>query len=189
MKKLMLVVILIIAVVWVLPLFAQQTPEPVGIITDHIATPRGAFITGSIPRADLERILYAGVRAPSARNAQPWHFTVIQNLELMRRMVSDTVEGNVIIVVSAAGDSRTNHAEILDCALAVQSINLAALQLGYGARIYTAPINNINQNLLGELRLPAGHSAVAVVRVGRVNVDAISAPSARQSFNSKVTFR
>ena len=185
----MLVVILLIAVVWVLPLFAQQNPEPVGIITDHSATPGRAFITGSIPRSDLERILYAGVRAPSARNAQPWHFTVVQNLAMMRRIINDAVEGNAIIIVSAAGDSRTNNVEILDCALAVQSINLAALQLGYGARIYTNPVSTINQNLLGELRLPAGHSAVAVVRIGRVNVDAVSAPSARQPFNSKVTFR
>lgn len=31
-----------------------------------------------VPRGDLEAILEAGRRAPSAKNRQPWHFTVVQ---------------------------------------------------------------------------------------------------------------
>jgi nitroreductase len=83
-------------------------------------------------------------------------------------MVAQSVEGNVIIVISAAGDGKTNNVQILDCALAVQSIYLAAQALGYGSRIYTGPMDNINRNLKAELGLPNGHNAIALVRIGRI---------------------
>jgi len=105
-------------------------------------------------------------------------------------MVAQTVDGNVIIVVSAAGDGRTNGTEILDCGLAVQSIYLAAQALGYGSRIYTGPMNEINRNLKAELGLPNGHSAVALIRIGKVNnTDAVSGASSRKSVDSVVTYK
>ena len=168
----------------------QQTPNPTGVITSHYATPANGFASGAIPKADLDQIIRAAVHAPSARNAQPWHFTVVQNLALAKKMVSQSVEGNVIIVVSASGDGKTNGTEILDCALAVQSVYLAAQALGYGSRIYTGPMNDINKNLKTELGLPSGHSAVALVRVGKVEkIDAVSGASPRKSVDSVVTYK
>jgi nitroreductase len=188
MKKQALVIMSVLAVLCANFLFAQQTQNSTGVITGHYAA--RSFITGSIPKADLDQIILAAVRAPSARNAQPWHFTVVQNLALAKKMVPQTVEGNVLIVVSAAGDGRTNGVEILDCALAVQSVYLAAQALGYGARIYTGPMNDLNRNLKGELGLPNGHSAVALVRIGKVDkADAVSGASPRKSVDSVVTYK
>jgi len=195
MKKQILSFMFVTAVFCANALFAQQGPDTTGVITSHYAAPRNSFVTGAIPKADLDRIIQAGVRAPSASNRQPWHFTVVQTLALAKEMVSDTVDGNVIIVVSAAGDSKTNDgapngAIILDCALAVQSIYLAAQALGYGSRIYTGPINSINQNLKAKLGLPNGHSAVALIRIGRVNkTDAVSGASSRKTIDSVVTYK
>jgi len=190
MKKQVLIIMPALAVFCAGLLFAQQTPNPTGVITGHYATPANSFIAGAVPRADLDQIIRAGVRAPSARNGQPWHFTVVQNLNLAKKMVPQTVDGNVLIVVSASGDGRTNGAEILDCALAVQSIYLAAQALGYGSRIYTGPMNDINKNLKAELGLPGGHSAVALVRIGKVEkADAVSGASARKSVDSVVTYK
>jgi len=183
---------LVLAVICANALFAQQGSNPTGVITGHYATPANSFAAGDIPKADLDQIIRAGVRAPSARNAQPWHFTVVQNLTLAKKMVAQTVEGNVIIVVSAAGDGRTNGTEILDCGLAVQSIYLAAQALGYGSRIYTGPMNDINRNLKAELGLPNGHSAVALIRIGKVNkTDAVSGASPRKDIDKDkiVTYR
>jgi nitroreductase len=189
MKKNVLLVIVVMAAVCTIPLFAQQPPGPAGIILTHYAA--RAFIPGAIPRADLDTIIQAGVRAPSARNLQPWHFTVVQNPELAKKIVPQTVEGNVLIIISAEGDGKTNNVQILDCALATQSINLAAQALGYGARIYTGPIDAVNRTMKNELGFPAGHSAVALVRVGRVdgNVDAASAASSRKAANTLVTYK
>ncbi|MDR1411185.1 MAG: nitroreductase family protein [Spirochaetaceae bacterium] len=158
------------------------------IITHYAA--RNNFISGTISRGDIEKILVAGLRAPSASNRQPWHFTVVQNSALAGRIVSGMPDGNILIVVSSSGDGRTNGPAILDCGLATESIYLAAQALGYGSRIYTGPMNTVNSQFKAELGLPAGHNAVALVRVGRVQkIDAASAASARKSLGDIVTYK
>jgi len=192
MKRQVLCMVPVLAVFCANCVFAQQTPapNPAGVITNHYAAPANGFLSGAIPKADLDQIIRAGVRAPSARNLQPWHFTVVQNLALAKKMVSQTVDGNVLIVVSATGDGKTNGVQILDCALAVQSIYLAAQALGYGSRIYTGPMDEINKNLKAELALPSGHSAVALVRVGKVEkLDAVSGASPRKPVENVVTYK
>ena len=171
------------------PVFAQQNAGPASVILNHYAA--RDFAAGAIPRSDLELIVQAGVRAPSARNIQPWHFTVVQNQNLAKQFVSNIVDGNVLIVVSAPGDGKTNGVQILDSALAVQSIYLAAQALGYGSRIYTGPMDTINTRFKTELGFPSGYSAVALVRVGKVQgkVDAVSAASARKKAEEVVTYR
>ncbi|MDR1858423.1 MAG: nitroreductase family protein [Treponema sp.] len=187
MKRTVFAVLLFAALcVFSLP---AQSENRAGVMLSHYST--RAFATGAIPRADLELIVQTGVRAPSAVNRQPWHFTVVQDLELAKRIVPQTVEGNVLIIISAAGDSKTNTREIIDCALATQSVYLAAQALGYGSRIYTGPIDALNRNLKNEVGLPRNHSAVALVRIGRVegNVDATSAASGRKAASDVVTYK
>ena len=41
-----------------------------------------AFAEGDGIGLDIERILAGGAKAPSAKNAQPWHFTVIRDHEI-----------------------------------------------------------------------------------------------------------
>jgi len=181
--------IIVIAAVCTFTLAAQQAPDPAGVIINHYAA--RAFVTGAIPKADLDLILQAGVRAPSARNLQPWHFTVVQNIDLAKKIIPQTMDGNVLIVISAAGDSKTNYVEIIDCSLATQSIYLKAQALGYGSRIYTAPIDNLNNNYKKDLGLPSGYSAVAVVRVGKIDTgtDAVSAASARKAASTMINYK
>ena len=186
-KLLTAVLFMVLAFGFLQPAFAQQNSAAASVILNHYST--RDFAAGSIPRDHLDRIIQAGVRSPSAANRQPWHFTVVQNLDLAKLLVPQTVDGNVLIVVSALGDGITNNVQILDCALAVQSIYLEAQVLGYGSRIYTGPMNNLNTNHKAALGLPQGHSAVALVRVGRLPVDAVSAPSARKSAQEIVTYR
>jgi nitroreductase len=187
MKRMICVAVMVLVSGSAFFLFAQQGPNPAGTIINHYSARN--FAVGTIPVADLDIIVQAGVRSPSASNRQPWHLTIVRNLDLAKKIVPQSVEGNVLIVISAAGDSKTNTREIIDCALATQSIYLAAQALGYGSRIYTGPIDNLNRTLKGELGLPAGHSAVALVRVGRVEgrVDAVSAASSRNAANTMVT--
>jgi nitroreductase len=168
---------------------AQESKSGIQAILNHYAARN--FTTGAVNREDLDQILLAGIRSPSANNRQPWLFTVVQSSALARQIVSNNEDGNVLIVISAEGDGRTNGAQILDCALAAQSMYLAAQALGYGSRIYTGPINSVNQNLKTQLGLPTAHNAVVLVRVGKVreNVDAQTAASARASVNTKVQYK
>jgi nitroreductase len=104
--------------------------------------------------------------------------------------VPDVVDGNVLIVVSASGDGKTNGAGILDCGLAAESMYLATQAIGLGSRIYTGPIDAVNRSLKGDLGLPSGHSAVVIIRVGKVQqVDAASAASSRNAASALVTYK
>ena len=161
----------------------------IGVITGHYA-PR-TFAAGAISRSDLDKILAAAVRAPSAANRQNWHFTVVQTQSLAQRIVPNITEGNILIIISAPGDNKANGAAILDCGLATQSIYLAAQAIGLGSRIYTGPIDALNANLKGALGLPSGHSAAALVRIGRLppGVDAVTAASSRKALDSVVSYK
>jgi nitroreductase len=121
-------IVLMIAALGCMQLAAQENNGPASVILNHYAA--RTFLTGAIPAADLNAIILAGVRAPSAANQQPWRFIVVRTLSLAQKIVPQAVEGNVLIVVTAAGDGKTNTREIIDCSLAVENIYLAALALG-----------------------------------------------------------
>jgi nitroreductase len=184
MKKFFVVSVLFVCIL----MNAAGQDSRAAFILNHYAGRN--FVSGAISAADLDTVLQAGIRAPSARNRQPWHFTVVRTQSLAKRIVSDVADGNVLIIVSAAGDGKTNGAEILDCGLAVESIYLAAQAIGLGSRIYTGPIDAINRSLKAELGLPAGYSAVALIRVGKVQtVDAVSAASNRKAASAVVNYK
>jgi nitroreductase len=191
MKKPVFPALILPALLFVLGGLEAQEPSQAAYnnIIAHYA-PRSNFIAGTIVRGDIDKILTAGLRAPSAGNRQPWHFTVIQNSALAGQIVPNMPEGNILIVISGPGDGKTDGRVILDCGLATESIYLAAQALGYGSRIYTGPTNTVNGRFKTNLGLPAGYSAIALVRVGRVQqVDASSAASARKSLNEIVTYK
>jgi nitroreductase len=168
---------------------AENDNPAIKNITGHYASRN--FIAGAVSQADLTTILSAGIRAPSAGNRQPWHFTVVRDQNLGKQLVPDIVDGNILIVISASGDGKTNGSAILDCALAAESIYLAAQALGLGSRIYTGPMDNLNRSLKGTLGLPSGYSAVALVRIGRIPspADAVSAASSRKSADSMINYK
>jgi nitroreductase len=169
---------------------AQSADNPaLRTIINHFSARN--YAPESISKAELDLIIQAGIRAPSAGNRQPWHFTVVQDFALARRILSATTEGNVLIVVSSVGENRTSNAVILDCALAVQSMYLAAQALGLGSRIYTNPVNTINERFKTDLGLTDNHHVMSVIRIGRLSggVDAVSSASPRSNAEQKVNYK
>jgi nitroreductase len=149
----------------------------------------GSYVSGAIPRADLDQIVSAGVRAPSASNRQPWRFTVVTDPQLAKKIMNDAPNGNVFIIVSA--DSSIRGDATFDCALATENIYLVAQALGYGSRIYASLLGTVNGSLKNELGIPQQFNAVAVIRVGRLapNVDAVSSASPRKPAKDIVTYK
>jgi nitroreductase len=185
MKKTVLLVCIFALIV--LSGAAQENPAIKTIINHYAAR---NFTSGAVSKANLDLIIQAAIRSPSAANRQPWHFTVVQTLDLARRIVPNMTDGNALIVISAPGDGKTNGVQILDCALAAQSIYLAAQALGLGSRIYTGPVDGVNSQLKPALGLPANHSVIVIVRIGRAApVDAASAASARNPADTLVTYK
>ena len=149
------------------------------------------YSSEQVSRAHLDLIVQAGIRAPSAGNKQPWHFTVVQNQTLVKQLVPQATDGNALIIISAAADNKTDAAVVLDCALAAQSMYLAAQALGLGSRIYTGPVENINNRFKADLGLAAGNNAIIVIRIGRLpaDVDAVSSASQRNSREQLVSYK
>ncbi len=115
-----------------------------------------------IGREDLDLILKAGLHAPSARNTQPWHLTVLRGLgvidELTREVKAATARmpenkykemvgkdgytvnyhAPVFIIVSI--DKALSAAPEADCALVLGNMFVAAYSLG----IASCWINQLN---------------------------------------------
>jgi nitroreductase len=136
----------------------------------------------------LDLILKCGIRAPSARNNQPWRFTVIKDDVTMKEAISDVVPGNVLIIISGVESPDVNPA--FDCGLATENMFVAAHGLGLGARIYGSPAGNINSKK-EQFQIPAGFKAVVVLRVGNVdkNVDAVSAATTRKNPEELINYK
>ena len=62
----------------------QQEKSLENVIFDRRATP--SFDGAPLPGEDLEKILKAGLHAPSGYNLQPWRFVVVQSPEQKRRL-------------------------------------------------------------------------------------------------------
>ena len=150
------------------------------------------FTSKPISDEIIQKILVAGHRAGSARNAQPWHFTVVRNRELIDEIMNNVTDENVLIVVSGPReDPNSRFSMNFDCALATQNMFLAAQALGLGARMYAIPVQNINENLLPKLGLPDENLRVKIVlRIGyeAEDVDATTAASPRLPLENKVNF-
>jgi nitroreductase len=145
----------------------------------------------SVPVTDqqLDLILNCGIKAPSARNNQPWKFTVIKDEATMKEIINNVVPGNVLIIVSGT-ESQGGTTPDFDCGLATESMFLAAHGLGLGARIYGSPTGNINSKK--ELfQIPSGYKAVVVLRIGNIDksVDAVSAATSRKKAEEVINYK
>lgn len=159
-------------------------------VTDVILTGYSERSYSAEPVTDqqLDIILRSGIKAPSARNRQPWKFTVINDTSAMKEIISNVVPGNVLIVVSGV-ESETGATPDFDCGLATESMFLAAHGLGLGARIYTGPIGNVNSKKEA-FQIPEGYKAVAVLRVGNADksVDAVTSATPRKNPEEIINF-
>ncbi len=83
----------------------------------------------------LRNILEAGRRAPSAMNAQPWHFIVVTEQKLKNQLSTRRWTGFVkdaALVVVGCGE-KTDHWSTVDVAIALQNMVLAAEAQGLGS--------------------------------------------------------
>jgi nitroreductase len=163
-------------------LFSQSQSSGVATFISSAYSTK-TFTTVSVDPKDLEMILHCGVQAPSARNSQPWHFAVTKDLATMKKIVSDAIDGNVLVIISGLDERDHAAAIVFDCALATENMYLAAQSLGLGSHIYTGPIAGLNANYRDLVGVPAGYVAVAILKIGNTSqkVDAVSAASRRNA--------
>ncbi len=169
--------------------FAQtKSDNAVNTILSSYSTKK--FEKGAVKEDDLAIIVKCGMKAPSARNTQLWKFTVIQDTNKSKKIISDIMDGNILIIISGSEEKMMGVDVVFDCALATENMYLAAQGLGLGAHIYTSPVENINRNLKEELNIPNGYKVISVLRIGNSDksVDAVSSASKRKHFNEIVNY-
>jgi nitroreductase len=120
------------------------------------------FLPEQLQDAHVQAILEAGTYAPSAANQQSWHFTVIQDKQLMEQMSQDLrihlkkagdprfariadMEGfsafhHAPTAIIVSGDSKALLPQA-DCAAATQNLLLAAESLDVGSCWVNLPIH------------------------------------------------
>jgi nitroreductase len=147
-----------------------------------------AFTTKPVTEKQIELILKCGIKAPSARNLQPWRFTVVKDIKKMNQVIPDIQDGNVLIVIS--GQEKSPYSIEFDCALATENMFIAAKALGLGARIYAGPVSKVNANLRDTLAIPVGFRVVSILRIGALDkaVDAETAATSRKRFSEIVNY-
>ncbi len=150
-----------------------------------------AYTDEQVSGEHLDLLLSAAVSSPSARNSQPWHFTVVNKPELIAKINRAAVEqlkkaadeaalvrfsqpGYTVFhgaptVIFISADSQGRFA-IVDCGIAVQTIALAAHSLGLGTVILGMPRAAFEgpekEALEKELGFPAGSSFQIAIAVG-----------------------
>lgn len=159
------------------------------------------FTDEKVSDEDIEKILSAGVNAPSAMNTQPWHFTAVTDDEVtqiiadaMEKMKPPTAndsdapkspEGSEGFAKAAtkAGIGDAPLTIVISCedgaelsaGLAVQNMAVEAQLLGYGTKILTSPTIALNGDNQAEykmlLNIPENQAVAAVLIVGVEDVD------------------
>ena len=93
-----------------------------------------------IEEEKIMSIVKAGMYAPSANNTRPWHFIIVDEKEIMNKIMAVHPYSSMLSKASHAilvcGDEKLQNGPgyyLLDCSAATQNILLAAHTLGFGA--------------------------------------------------------
>jgi nitroreductase len=93
----------------------------------------------AVPQGTVEKILEAGRYAPSADNEQPWHFIVVTEPEIKKKLSTGRwnsfIKDSAFTVVGCAymGDDYSRKWSTIDTTIALQNMVIAAWSLGIGS--------------------------------------------------------
>jgi nitroreductase len=167
------------------------------------------FKPEQIADSEITAIIEAGMYAPSGRGDQSWHFTVVQNTELLHEL-SEAVKRiyasldnpflqsqgknekyhlyyHAPTVIFVSGNKEALLPE-LDCAVCVQNLLLAAESLNIGScwisGIDLLAANKEERPILKNLNIPDGYTPYFSVALGyKKNEDLKAAPRKENIIN------
>lgn len=159
-----------------LPGLAQEADDNPAINAIMAARAVKAYTDEAVSAEDLETILAAGAKAPSAMNKQPWHFTVITDADTLAEAMR--TPGGALIVISGTTDTSAGMNVDFDCGLAAQNMYIAAQALGLGANLLSSPVSTL-EGMRDAIGIPEGYRVIAALAVGHYDADAVSGATER----------
>ena len=143
-----------------------------------------AYKDQKITREQIDILLKAARESPSARNSQPWYFSVTENTSFFKEINAEVVKvlgedvGDIFhgapLAIFLSCDASTRWGR-LDCGIAVMSMAAAASSLGLGC----VPIGGIRNNpgdIIDLLGLPPLTYAPIGLAVGHVDAPSLKRP-------------
>jgi nitroreductase len=126
----------------------------------------------AISEATVLDLLKAAMSAPSAHNAQPWHFIIIDDRQTLDKIPQfhpySAMLREAQLAIAVCGDTQVQPAFwVQDCAAATENILLAAQAKGLGA-VWLAvyPREERTQGLINLLGLPDNITPLSIVSLG-----------------------
>jgi len=139
---------------------------------------RGPFKDQPISRADLGRIVQAGLQAPSGKNAQTTTFVIVDDPELVQKVAGmhsanqamQQARAMIACIVDETPEAvyEGHNFQVEDCAAAVENMLLAVTALGY-ATVWIdgwLRVSNRAQEISQMLNLPEGKTARVLLPLG-----------------------
>ncbi len=125
---------------------------------------------------DIEKIVRAGMAAPSGRDLRPWEIVVVNNREAMDTLAVQLPYAKMLetatLAIVVCGDTTRSPLWVYDCSAVTQNILLAVEALGLGA-VWTAahPYEDRMSAVANAVGLPANVLPLAVIPIGYPNGD------------------
>lgn len=132
------------------------------------------FTEQKIDRETIKLLLTAAMYAPSAVNKQPWHFVVIDQRQILEKIMEIHPHAGMLQTAShgivICGDELLQHDDgywVVDCGAATQNLLLAAQTLGLGACwVGLHPREGRKASFTTLLELPSHVKPFALVALG-----------------------
>lgn len=107
-----------------------------------------------LPEELIEQILYAGRRAQSSKNSQPWHFIVIRSRETLATLATmgdftGPLLNAPMTIAILTPDPVAHYWVMFDAGQAAAYMQLAALELGVGSCMVSIHRPEPSRELLG----------------------------------------
>ena len=124
-----------------------------------------------VPQEIVQKLLEAGMSAPSACDFQPWHLVVISDHKILDEIPSFHNHASMLpgapLAILVCGEPETSRYWQQDCAAASQNILLAAHSLGLGAVwLGLFPRENRVAPLKRLLNIPETVTPLALIAIG-----------------------
>lgn len=136
-----------------------------------------AYQGKAVEKDKVEKLLRAGMAAPTAVNKQPWHFVVVADKKLLEALAETNTQADFTkdapLAIVVCGDM-TKAIEgsgrdfwVQDCAAATENILLAAHAMGLGA-VWTGayPLEKRSFEMSKVLKLPETMVPLSMIVIG-----------------------